>query len=204
MTGRICLASASSRREALLRQIGVPFWVLPVDLDESILSGESPTALVERLALAKARGAHTSMTEGDLEITPVLGADTTVVVDENILGKPGSRSEAVLMLTRLSGRSHQVFTGIALVTDQATQVEVVISTVTFASLAGDQIEAYCDTGEPFGKAGAYAIQGIAASFVRHISGSYSGIVGLPLYETSRLLRRFGLSGPISSQDDQDE
>jgi len=182
----------------------VPFWVLPVDLDESILSGESPTALVKRLALAKARGAHTSMTESDLEITPVLGADTTVVVDENILGKPGSRSEAVLMLTRLSGRSHQVFTGIALVTDQATQVEVVISTVTFASLAGDQIEAYCDTGEPFGKAGAYAIQGIGGCFVQHISGSYSGIVGLPLYETSRLLIRSGLSGSISRQDDQDD
>ena len=204
MTDRICLAAASPRREALLRQIGVPFWSLPVNLDESILPGESPRTLVKRLALAKARTACSTMTDSDLEIVAVLGADTIVAVDENILGKPGSRSEAVSMLTRLSGRSHQVFTGIALVTAQATQAEVVISTVTFASLAGDQIEAYCDTGEPFGKAGAYAIQGIAASFVRHISGSYSGIVGLPLYETSRLLRRFGLSGPISSQDDQDE
>ena len=204
MTDRICLASASPRREGLLRQIGVPFWSLPVNLDESILPGESPRTLVKRLALAKARTASSTMTDSDLEIVAVLGADTIVAVDENILGKPGSRSEAVSMLTRLSGRSHQVFTGIALVTAQATQAEVVISTVTFASLGGDQIEAYCDTGEPFGKAGAYAIQGIGGCFVRHISGSYSGIVGLPLYETSRLLIRSGLSGSISRQDDQDD
>ena len=204
MTGCICLASASPRRESLLRQIDVPFWVQAVDLDESVHPGEAPLPSVTRLALAKAHTARNEIKENALEVVPVLAADTTVVAGQKILGKPRSRSEAISMLTRLSGRSHQVFTGIALVTDQATQAEVVISTVTFASLAGDQIEAYCDTGEPFGKAGAYAIQGIAASFVRHISGSYSGIVGLPLYETSRLLRRFGLSGPISSQDDQDE
>lgn len=204
MTGCICLASASPRREALLRQIGVPFWVQAVDLDESVQPGEAPLAVVKRLALAKAHTAQNEIRENASEVAPVLAADTIVVAGQKILGKPRSRSEAISMLTRLSGCSHQVVTGIALLTDHGAQAEAVVSTVTFATLASHQIEAYCDTGEPFGKAGAYAIQGIGASFVRHISGSYSGIVGLPLYETCRLLRRSGLIWSVWSQEGQDE
>jgi septum formation protein len=188
----------------LLRQIGVPFWVQAVDLDESVQPGEAPLAVVKRLALAKAHTAQNEIRENASEVAPVLAADTIVVAGQKILGKPRSRSEAISMLTRLSGCSHQVVTGIALLTDHGAQAEAVVSTVTFATLASHQIEAYCDTGEPFGKAGAYAIQGIGASFVQHISGSYSGIVGLPLYETCRLLRRSGLIWSVWSQEGQDE
>ncbi len=204
MTGCICLASASPRREALLRQIGVPFWVQAVDLDESVQPGEAPLPLVKRLALAKAHTARNEIRENALEVAPVLAADTIVVAGRKILGKPRSRPEAISMLTRLSGCTHQVVTGIALLTDRGAQAEVVVSTVTFATLASHQISAYCDTGEPFGKAGAYAIQGIGATFVRHISGSYSGIVGLPLYETCILLRRSGLIWSARPQEGQDE
>lgn len=194
----IYLASASARRQALLAQAGVRFELLVADDTEDVEAlerlrrGESPTAYVERVAWAKAEAGQRRQVARDLPPAPVLAADTTVAVGGTILAKPRDAEDAVRMLTLLSGRTHRVLTAVALArSTRRLERCITVSRVTFARLSKAQIEAYVASGEPFDKAGAYAIQGGAASFVRRIEGSYTGIVGLPLYETLRLLRQAG-------------
>ncbi len=180
----VVLASASPRRAALLEQIGVAFTVRIAHIDESRRPGEAPGEYVERLARDKAR---TVAQPGQL----TLGADTAVVVDGEILGKPAGRDAAIELLTRLSARTHQVITGVA-VTDASQMRSVHVTTdVTFRSIDVREASAYWNTGEPLDKAGGYGIQGIGGIFARSINGSYSAVVGLPLTETEALLREFG-------------
>ena len=181
------LASASPRRRQLLDLIGVPHVVTPADIDESPKAGEPADRYVMRLAREKADAIWQA--QRDL---PVLGADTTVVIDEHILGKPESEADAVAMLGKLSGRDHLVHTGIALHTALAVNVGISTSRVTFAPLSKAQLHAYWASGEPQGKAGAYAIQGLGAVFVSNISGSYTGVMGLPLFATAAMLRAQGV------------
>ena len=187
----IILASASPRRSALLTQIGVPHRVMPVDVDETALAAEGPAAYVQRLAAAKAERLCQQLAPS--ERLPVLGADTTVALDDRILGKPRDREECMEMLRALSGRTHRVFTAVALAWRDLCDVRLSVSEVSFRALDDAEIAAYWESGEPTDKAGAYAIQGRAALFIERIAGSYSGIVGLPLYETGELLRRAGWS-----------
>ncbi|WP_434456848.1 septum formation inhibitor Maf [Stutzerimonas urumqiensis] len=184
------LASASPRRAELLQQIGVPFDIRICPIDETLLPGEQPAAYVERLARAKAKAVLETLTVPAC----VLGSDTAVVLKGRVLGKPADRDDAIAMLEALSGREHQVFTGVAVLDRTNCQVEVVDTRVRFRRLRRDEIEAYWATGEPCDKAGAYGIQGLGAVFVERIEGSYSGVVGLPLCETARLLEQFGLYG----------
>lgn len=180
----LVLASASPRRAELLRQIGVRFEVIPADVDESVREGEAPGDYVVRLAQAKALAVWRQQ-GGRL---PVLGSDTSVVLDGAILGKPADRAEAVAMLRRLSGRTHEVYSAVALVHgDGRVAHRLNVSRVTFGELDEAWIEAYCDTGDPMDKAGAYGVQGRAGERIRRIEGSFYGVMGLPLYETSRLL-----------------
>lgn len=185
------LASKSPRRRELLTQIGVSFEVLDVNADESQLDGESPFVYVQRVALAKARAGR----EKAADTRTVLAADTAVVLDGHVLGKPAGRNEAIDMLRRLSGRSHEVFTAVALVYDRE-QVTVNRSRLCFRPLTETECAAYCDTDEPYDKAGGYAIQGRGATFITRLEGSYSGVMGLPLYETSQLLSFLG--APVAS------
>ncbi len=183
------LASASPRRRQLLDLIGVPHVVAPADIDETPLPDERSDRYVLRLARGKAEAVW--KTQRDL---PVLGADTTVVLDEEIFGKPESEADAVNMLGRLSGRTHVVHTGIALrAPDGREFVSLSTTQVQFAHLSDEQMHSYWATGEPQGKAGAYAIQGLGAVFVSNISGSYTGVMGLPLYETAEMLRAAGVA-----------
>jgi len=187
---RLYLASASPRRRELLLQIGLVPQVLPQHIDESVQPGEDPAHYVLRLAQAKARsGWHDVLRQLPL---PVLAADTSVVCDGHILGKPATLGEARAMLQRLSGRSHQVLTGIAAVQDERCRADVVSTEVTFRQLSTTEIDAYWRSGEPRDKAGAYGIQGRGALFVAGIEGSYSNVVGLPLFETALLLQNFGI------------
>lgn len=187
---QIYLASASPRRRELLRQISVSYRLLRVAVDETPLPDETPHAHVARLAQAKARTGCIAL--GRRKPAPVLGADTVVVVDGIILGKPRDRAEGLAMLASLSGREHRVLSAVALATAQREAVKVQESWVRFRELTPAECAAYWETGEPGDKAGGYAIQGRAAAFIEHISGSHSGIVGLPLFETARLLRRAGV------------
>jgi septum formation protein len=184
---RIYLASASPRRSQLLDQIGVAHDVRPVDLDETRLADESPAHYVSRLAQAKARALWDRLVPE--ERLPVLGADTTVALGEEIFGKPDNREHGIAMLARLSGKTHRVYTAVALQSAHGCDVRLSTSDVTFGTLSPEDCAAYWNTGEPLGKAGGYAVQGRAAVFIAHIAGSYSGIMGLPLYETAELLRR---------------
>jgi septum formation protein len=184
------LASGSPRRRELLRQIGVSFQVIGADLDETAYPGESPVAYVSRLAGAKAAvGWERSRSSGD---APVLAADTAVVLDGRILGKPADMNDAMAMLLGLSGRVHEVLTAVALRTTAGAQIQVSRSTVTFRRIDPAEARAYWATGEPSDKAGAYAIQGYAAIFISDIQGSYSGVMGLPLFETASLLQAAGV------------
>lgn len=183
----LILASASPRRQDLLRQVGLSFRVIPSHADESIPPGIAPGALVEHLALIKARAVSR-----DHPRCLVLGADTIVVVDGAVLNKPADRAEAIAMLQRLSGRSHQVMTGVALVTADRHLVEHEVTTVRFLPLSLAQIERYVDSGEPMDKAGAYGIQGRAAAMIAGIEGDYFTVVGLPVARTSQMLAQFGL------------
>lgn len=188
MTPFILLASHSPRRRELLEQIGIAYELIDVAVDETPRDGETPAAQVERLARAKAEAGRAVRGEGP----PVLGADTLVAVDGVALGKPQDRDEALDMLTRLSGRSHEVWSGIAVAGVDEVRSETVRTRVTMHAIDPAEQAAYWETGEPEGKAGAYAIQGRGALFVESVSGSYSNVVGLPLFETARLLRHFGI------------
>lgn len=194
----VYLASASPRRRELLEQIAAPYRVLSVDVDERMLPHEAPEVYVLRAALDKARAGWRSL---DPRVRgPVLGADTAVVIDGQVLGKPRDRAHGLDMLARLSGRSHHVLTGVALVADDGEREasRLSVSTVTFRPLGEAERAVYWDTGEPADKAGGYAVQGRAAVFIARLEGSYSGVMGLPLYETAELLRDFGipvLGGP---------
>ena len=188
--GFIYLASGSPRRRELLQQIGVPFRVIGADLDETALRGESPLAYVSRLAQAKAGlGWERSRALGR---APVLAADTAVVLEGGILGKPSGMKDAIAMLLRLSGRAHEVLTAVALRTVTGSEVKVSRSVVTFRSIDSSEARAYWETAEPSDKAGAYAIQGYAAIFISDLKGSYSGVMGLPLFETAELLKAAGV------------
>jgi septum formation protein len=188
---RVYLASASPRRRELLRQIGVAYRLVPVEVDERPLRGESPSGYVARLALAKAR-AGVEETRARRQPHPVLGADTAVVVDGAILGKPRDREEGLTMLSRLSDREHRVLSAVALATATRDAVKIRESQVRFRELTRAECLAYWDSGEPLDKAGGYGIQGLAAAFVAELRGSYSGVIGLPLFETAELLREFGI------------
>lgn len=185
----IYLASASPRRSALLDQIGVPHRVQPVDVDETARGGEPPDQYVRRLAELKAETLWQKLAAAQRQ--PVLAADTAVVLDDEILGKPRDEQDCQRMLKLLSARTHQVFTAVALRASDGCQSRVNVSEVTFRTLADDEIQRYWRSGEPADKAGAYAVQGRAALFIEHIAGSYSGIMGLPLFETGELLAAVG-------------
>jgi septum formation protein len=187
----IYLASRSSRRQELLGQIGVRFDVMALDVDEAVRGGESPRAYVERLAREKAEAGWRRVERENLPRAPVLGADTTVAVEGRILGKPADRREAAAMLDALSGRLHEVLTAIAVRFGARAESAVSVSEVRFRTLSQDDIAGYVATGEWQDKAGAYGIQGQAARFVAELRGSFSGVVGLPLYETAQLLERIG-------------
>lgn len=191
-TPQLILASASQRRRELLRQIGVGFQVQAVGVDEAYRSGEGPEAHVLRLAGAKAR----AVAAGNGSGLPVLGADTVVVLAGRVLGKPAGRTEALAMLEALSGRVHQVMTGVTVVAEGVESARLSISHVGFRATTPVERESYWASGECADKAGAYAIQGKGALFVRHLEGSYSGVVGLPLFETAELLAEVGID-PLS-------
>ena len=182
----LILASASPRRVELLRQIGVVPRVLPADIDERRLPGESIEHCVQRLARSKAIQVRQRLKGADVSI-PVLGADTVVVVDDDMLGKPRDRADALAMLQRLSARSHCVLSAVALASATGVNQALSRSEVCFRALSAQECADYWDSGEPQGKAGAYAIQGLAAVFIQSLNGSYSGVMGLPLYETAQLL-----------------
>ncbi|MDX1433868.1 MAG: Maf family protein [Gammaproteobacteria bacterium] len=192
----IVLASNSPRRRELLAQLGVGFEVLDPEVDETPRDGESPESLVARLAVDKAQaGRAMSDAGGGSGDAAVIGADTVVVIDAQALGKPRDAAHACAMLERLSGRCHTVLSAVALAHAGATEVRVSESRVCFRELSSDECRAYAMSGEPLDKAGGYAIQGRAAAFVRSLEGSYSGVVGLPLFETAELLREAGLLPP---------
>lgn len=179
----ITLASRSPRRQALLQQIGVPFVLADVDVDESMLTDEAPVDYVQRVALEKAQMGR--QMKGEF---PVLGADTTVVFNHTALGKPRNAEDAAQMLQCLSGQTHDVLTAVAVVTMDSVHTTLSTSQVTFRPITTHEIECYWASGEPHDKAGGYAVQGLAATFIERIEGSYSGIMGLPLFETATLLR----------------
>ena len=186
----IYLASASPRRRELLTQIGVRFQLVNVDVPEVPAASEMPRDFVQRVALEKARAGKQLLSSDDAH--PVLGADTAVVVENRILGKPADKQEALGMLTSLSGRSHEVLSAVAIVAEREL-VMLSASRVTFRDLSEQEIENYWESGECHDKAGAYAIQGRAAVFIQDLQGSYSGVMGLPLYETADLLQQFGIN-----------
>jgi len=183
----LVLASASPRRADLLRQLGLSFRIHAANIDETPHNSEPAADYVKRLALEKARAAHSFLGSGT-----VLGSDTAVIVDGEIFGKPTDYRDFTKMMTRLSGREHEVLSAIALIDDVKTAAALSVTKVCFRELTQDEIHNYWQTGEPEGKAGGYAIQGVAAGFIREISGSYSAVKGLPLYETSELLKKFDL------------
>jgi septum formation protein len=197
---KIYLASRSPRRRELLKQIGVNFELLLMrsypagraDIDETPGADESAGEYVLRIARAKAEAGWMRLLERGLPKFPVLGADTAVALDDEILGKPDGQQQAEDMLRKLSGQQHQVFSAVAIAYEGAIDVLLSRTMVAFGELSDAVIRAYVLSGEPFDKAGGYGIQGRAASFIEQIQGSYTGVVGLPLYETTQLLRKFGM------------
>ncbi len=188
-TSQLYLASASPRRRDLLAQLGLRFERIDIDIDESPTTAESPLTCVERLARAKAEaGWYAAQRQ---HCVPVLGADTIVVVNSTILGKPVDAADGQRMLRLLSGRAHRVITSVALCYNEQVTARTVTSDVQFAALSDTEITAYWHSGEGQDKAGSYAIQGLGGMFVERIAGSYSAIVGLPLFETAQLLRACG-------------
>ena len=201
----VYLASQSPRRQELLQQLGIGFQLLPPDPGEDAealeaeLPGEAAAMYVRRVCLAKAEAAARRLARLGHAAAPILVADTTVALDRAILGKPVNDDDAVAMLTRLSGRTHHVLTAVAVVpaigatTETPIASTLSVSTVRFVALTNEQILRYVANGEPRGKAGAYGVQGRAAEFIAHIDGSYSGIMGLPLFETAVLVRAAGVA-----------
>jgi septum formation protein len=183
----IVLASASPRRQELLRQVGLAFRVIPSSVSEQVDRPMSPGDLVEHLAFIKAADVAASM-----PAALVIGADTIVVVDQQVLGKPRDRADAIAMLEQLSGRDHQVMTGVALIQGDRRQIVHEETTVRFRDLTRDEIERYVDSGEPMDKAGAYGIQGRASAMIPSITGDYFTVVGLPLCRTIQMLAEFGV------------
>ena len=202
MTHRIILASASPRRAQLLTQLGVCFDVLPQAIDETPQSGESATELSLRLAHEKAQSA---LADAGDDGALVLGSDTVVDVDDTLLGKPVNGEDAVRMLLQLSGRIHRVCTVVSVASRESSASRLSETRVQFREITDSEAHAYWNTGEPKGKAGGYAIQGGGAVFVESISGSYSGVMGLPLFETAALLAEFGvplwLPAAVGEKDD---
>lgn len=200
---KIYLASKSPRRRELLHQINIQFDLLLLrdaaprgpDVTEIAFPGELPEAYVSRVTQEKADMGWKVMQMRKLPSRPILAADTSVIVDQHILGKPANHQEAMHMLSLLSGRSHQVLTCLAVRHSNGMNSITQTSEVTFANLDLAQMKAYCDSNEPYDKAGGYGIQGAAARFISHITGSYSGIMGLPLFETCQLLRQAGIFIP---------
>lgn len=188
MEPQLVLASQSPRRAELLRQIGLRFVVAPADIVEAVQAGETAADYAQRIALEKARAGW----QRSAQTLPVLGADTDVVLDGRILGKPRDRDDALAMLAALSDREHEVYSAVAIVHDACEAVALSVTRVRFGMISPSQAAAYWASGEPADKAGSYGIQGLAASFVREIHGSYSGVVGLPLHETAALLKQFGI------------
>ena len=201
LENRIYLASRSPRRRELLKQIGVNFEVLIMrsfptvraDVDETPRPGEPPGDYVTRIAANKAITGWTRALERRLPRLPVLGADTTVTLDGEIIGKPAKTEDAAKILRKLSGREHEVFSAVAVAMNDNVTTKLSCSRVRFADLSDLLIQDYVDTGEPMDKAGAYGVQGKAATFIAEINGSYSGIMGLPLFETAQLLKQVGFS-----------
>ncbi|NVJ49562.1 MAG: septum formation inhibitor Maf [Gammaproteobacteria bacterium] len=192
----ICLASQSPRRKALLQQLGVQFAVMPADIDETKAPEETPLAYVERVTLAKARAVWQAP-----EFTqdqPILASDTAVVLDQTVLGKPQDELQALAMYRQLANRTHLVITGVALVMGDQFSYQASQSEVTFRQLSEAEMLQYWRTGEGQDKAGGYAIQGLAASFIEHISGSFSGVMGLPLFETANMLEQWGVAFWLNS------
>jgi septum formation protein len=185
------LASRSPRRSELLALLGLDFGVLALDVAEQRAPGEAPEDYVRRVAREKA-GAGLLRVLGN-PAALVLGADTEVVLDDEVFGKPNDAGEAATMLRRLSGRTHRVMSAVSLVSREREAQAFSVSEVRFGELDDAVIDAYVATGEPEGKAGGYAVQGRAQAFIAHLSGSYSGVMGLPLFETARLLRQFGVA-----------
>ena len=184
----IYLASRSPRRQELLGQIGVCYTLLDVEIDESVRPNENPDDFGIRMAMEKAEAGAAQLQQQD---KPILAADTSVIVDNRILGKPDNEEDAIEMLTMLSARSHRVLTAVAL-TSSETSYRLSESQVQFRPIDIGEIRSYWESGEPADKAGAYGIQGLGAIFVERISGSYSGVMGLPLFETAELLRNAGI------------
>ena len=183
----LILASASPRRRELLEQIGLVSQIIPADINESRLPNEKPDDYVLRLSMEKARAVAALHHE-----LPVLAADTAVVLENQVFGKPADAADAHDMLTRMSGNSHEVLTGTAIVYNDIEEALLVRTVVRFRQLSETEITAYCQSGEPAGKAGSYAIQGLGALLVSNINGSYSNVVGLPLKETAQLLEKAGI------------
>ncbi|HUP94417.1 MAG TPA: Maf family protein [Burkholderiales bacterium] len=196
----IYLASRSPRRRELLKQIGVVFQVVQLredprrgpDVDETPKAAEAPADYVLRVARAKAELAVHYLQRRSLQRWPVLAADTTVVCDQRVIGKPADAEDAVRILTSLSGRPHEVISAVAVALAERVEIALSLSKVWFRALSDDEVRRYVASGESFDKAGAYAVQGRAAAFVTRIEGSYSGIMGLPLAETADLLAKFGV------------
>ena len=186
---RLVLASASPRRSALLRQLDLSFEVMAMNIDESMRNGESAQDYVIRLSLEKARAAESVLQGTDCV---VLAADTTVVLGEKILGKPVNQADGIAMLKALSGNTHQVLTGVSVISRQQQDSLFVQTAVTFRELEADEINQYWLSGEPADKAGGYGLQGAGAAFVSTLDGSYSNVIGLPLSETVLLLRSHGV------------
>ena len=199
---RIYLASQSPRRRELLKQIGINFELLlrasarrQIDVDETPLPGESAEVFARRISQEKAQAGYDTLRLRNLPAHPVLAADTIVTLDGQIFGKPEDAEQAAAMLRQLSGREHQVLSAVAMASDNLVEVRLSLSTVRFAELGEARIQRYLQTGEYRDKAGSYAIQGQAAAFIEHLSGSYSGVMGLPLAETVQLLQRFDCPSP---------
>lgn len=192
------LASKSPRRQQLLAQLGYNFECISADIDESIVGGESPYQYVERLARQKAQKVTKNLSSSKKNPCIVLGSDTSVIVDDQILGKPDDLSHCIEILQQLSDRNHQVLTAIAVCCGEKTSSLVIVTEVFFKKLSKEEITRYWQSGEPQDKAGAYGIQGIGGQFVKQITGSYSAVVGLPLYETTQLLAEFGLPTSIQA------
>lgn len=190
-TGFIYLASQSPRRAELLRQLGLEFEIVTAPVEECVLPDESPEQYVQRVARDKADAAVRKLSGRPQAL--LLAADTEVVVDRVVLGKPGNREEGLAMLGRLAGRSHHVLSAVALWTPAGLKQALSVSRVQFREISAAEAAAYWDTGEPADKAGGYAIQGLGAVFVKQLAGSYSGVMGLPLFETAELLSQAGLS-----------